>query len=70
LDNSVGIADLVVARSDWGNRWQLNTLVAGSRVGGFDYSTDHWSASRSLITATCFPTERSLFKERVRAKGG
>src|ERR1700682_4087246 len=50
VDNSVGIADFVVAGPDWRNRRQLNTFVVSGRAGRVDYPTDYWSASRSLVT--------------------
>ena len=58
VDNSDGIADLVVAGSDRWNRRQLNTFVVSGRVGGVDYPTCHWSPSGSLVTATVSPTRR------------
>jgi len=51
VDDFDGIADLVVAGSDWWSRRQLNTFVVTGRVGRAGSSTDHWSPSRSLMEA-------------------
>ena len=51
VDDFGGIADFVVAGSDWWSRRQLNTFVVTGRVGRAGSSTDHWSPSRSLMEA-------------------
>jgi hypothetical protein len=51
VDNSIGLADLVVVGSDWWSRRQLNTFVVSGCVGRVDYPTHHWSPSGSLMEA-------------------
>jgi hypothetical protein len=62
VDNLVGIADPVVAGSDWWSRRQLNSFVASGRVGRVDYPTYHWSPSRSLMEAVV--SQRSAVSSR------
>jgi hypothetical protein len=63
VDNSVGIADLVVAGFDRWNRRQLNTFVVSGRVGSAGSPTYHGSPGCSLATAIVFPT-RTLLRSR------